>query len=152
MFGWYWNVLAVSSKIACVYVVCTFTLWMTLCLYISVFVNTDAYKREKHNVLPLYEEKVSFPWAGNGHIGCSKVMTVLCRVLQMWNLYNNMLFLTVIFTGEKERKNYYNTLYRIKIHIETACWVSWYVKSFSAHIDRVQPREKFFSICMTCFL
>lgn len=104
MFGWYWNVLAVSSKIACVYVVCTFTLRMTLCLYISMFVNTDAYKREKHNVLPSCEEKVSFPWAGNGCIGYSKAVTVLCRALQMWNLYTKMFYSLLYFLQEKKKR------------------------------------------------
>lgn len=105
MFGWYWNVLAVSSEIACVYVVCTFTLWMTLCLYMSMFVNTDAYKREKHNALASCREKVSFLWVGNGHVWYSKVMTVLCRSLQTWNLYTNILYpLRHFFSGKKKNK------------------------------------------------
>lgn len=129
MFGWYWNVLAVSSEIACVYVVCTFTLWMTLCLYMSMFVNTDAYKREKHNALASCKEKVSFLWVGNGHVWYSKVMTVLCRSLQMWNLYTNILYPLRHFFSGKKKTDYCDTLHRTKIHIETACWVSFNARS-----------------------
>lgn len=38
-------------------------------------------------------------------------------------------------------KIYCNTFRIFKTYIETACWVSSYVKSLNVHLNRGQPRE-----------
>lgn len=133
MFGWYWNVLAVSSKIACVYVVCTFTLWMTLCLYMSMFVNIDAYKRKK-NILPQHciRRKFHFCELGMAILGIAKPWLCYSGHCKSEPLYQHFIFYGFFFFPVK---NCHNSLQRIKIYIETACWVPSYLKSFNVHLN-----------------